>query len=240
MVTLIWRIFLQTKSPYDAKIIELIKQPIETLQKVFHDFQTVILQPLLASFQPSTTLGPRTQIIYFGLMILIGVLVFIYLISHFFLGTVDENSTKKEPKPYIFLGVGFLVFLMAGLPFWIANLQVEYGSNGLNRFAVTQALGFTLIIFTVVVLIKQRSKFFAVLTISLLAGLFSGIQFKAANDFREIWANQEQFFWDLFWRVPKLEPGTVIIMNSSGIGDNALLYGVQEILYTPGMKNTSG
>jgi hypothetical protein len=36
-------------------------------------------------------------------------------------------------------------------------------------------------------------------------------------DFRQDWVNQQQFFWQLTWRIPHLETGTVIFANENNV-----------------------
>jgi hypothetical protein len=44
-----------------------------------------------------------------------------------------------------------------------------------------------------------------------LIALGIGQQFFNANIFRRDWTNQQEFYWQLAWRIPDLEPGTLLL-----------------------------
>jgi hypothetical protein len=49
--------------------------------------------------------------------------------------------------------------------------------------------------------------------ISVLVGLGVAFHTQNANDFRWYWQNQTRFYWQLFWRAPSLEPGTMVLSD---------------------------
>jgi len=75
--------------------------------------------------------------------------------------------------------------------------------------------------------------------VSLLAGLAAGAQFHYASAYRLDWIAQKEFFWQFAWRVPALEPGTLLL--SSGLPffittDNSLTAPFNWI-YAPGLDS---
>jgi hypothetical protein len=54
---------------------------------------------------------------------------------------------------------------------------------------------------------------FKVYTVALIVALGIGQQFYTANDFRRDWQRQQEIFWQMTWRMPGLEPGTVILTH---------------------------
>jgi hypothetical protein len=53
-----------------------------------------------------------------------------------------------------------------------------------------------------------------------------------ANNFREAWNNQRSFYWQLYWRIPALQPGTALLSDSEvilGAGDYSTISGVNLI-----------
>jgi len=49
--------------------------------------------------------------------------------------------------------------------------------------------------------------------VALVIALGIGQQFYTANDFRRDWERQQDIFWQMVWRMPGLEPGTVILTH---------------------------
>jgi hypothetical protein len=61
--------------------------------------------------------------------------------------------------------------------------------------------------------------------IALLAGSFALLQLQSAELFRAEWERRRELMWQLAWRAPHLEAGTVILMNNPGFlmsGENSL------------------
>ena len=189
-------------------------------EKIFHDFMQVVVQPLLSSFQMPADMGPRTLLIFLLVVCSTALIVLIYFLMQ--RKSRDPVAVQPKAKPIVLFLLGVAAFLMAGMPFWIADLRVEYAYSGLNRMAIPQALGFALLLVALLLLVKRKHGTLAIVLVSLFAGLFAGNQFRAANVFRSKWADNEKFFYNFSWRIPDLMPGTIIILNSSGMGDNAL------------------
>jgi len=225
---LLWRISLVgISNPYNTSLVNnFISSPLPTLahfiNTVIRDFQTTILQPMLSAFQIPSNLGPLTLILYLALVLFIGFSVFIYLS---FSSNQRGINLKNKPSALFLLLFGITTFLLAGVSFWIAGLHIIYGFDVRNRFAMTQALSATIFAFIPIILIKKHYEILSILIACVLAGLFCGVQVIGANNFRNEWTHQEEFFWNFAWRVPNLKPGSVIIMNEpdfNTIGDNAL------------------
>jgi hypothetical protein len=120
---------------------------------------------------------------------------------------------KGEGLMIIFIGaisilLGRLPSLAAGLPL---TLQSSY-----DRFMVSMMLGGSLFILGLIELLFGRSKF-KVYLVALLISLGIGQQFFNANIFRRDWAKQQEIYWQLAWRVPALEPDTVILTDQMPI-----------------------
>jgi len=54
-----------------------------------------------------------------------------------------------------------------------------------------------------------------VVSVAILAGLAIGLHIRTGNDFRWAWVNQQRFYWQMHWRVPNLEPNTVIFSDGA-------------------------
>lgn len=221
----IWRIYeIRVNSPYNSNFSRMLSQPIQFLlnlwQKALHDFEHVIIKPLISVFTFPVSMGPRTLFLFGAVVgcVLLGTFLY-FLISW---GKNENRKTLVGINPFLLILLGLVAFLFAGLPFWIADLEVAFVYSGLNRMAIPHAVGFSLLLLGILLLVLRKNRVVAIIIFSLFLGLFAGNQFKAADNFRAKWDAHEKFFYEFAWRIPQLKPGTIIILNPSGIGDNAL------------------
>jgi hypothetical protein len=77
---------------------------------------------------------------------------------------------------------------------------------------VSMMIGGSLFMAGLLELVFGRSRL-KIYVIALVLALGMGQQFYTANDFRRDWTRQQEIFWQLAWRVPGLEPGTVILTH---------------------------
>jgi len=191
----------------------------QLLQQIFHDFYTVIIQPFTASLTPKIDpSSPQGKFFFMG-SLLVGLIIFVYLLRERSL----ENKQRIKILPV--LGLGLLAFLLAGVPFWMAGLQPIFGFEMKNRYALTQALSFSIFLFVFLNLIPYRWRVLQAILIALLAGLFAGAQLQSAALVRAEWDQQRWLFWQFAWRAPQLERGSVILMNDPGFqlsGENSV------------------
>jgi hypothetical protein len=121
------------------------------------------------------------------------------------------------------VALGILALLLGGLPIWVTNLHIELKFPW-DRFTLTMMLGASLLLAGLVEWIARRG-WQSSLLLGILAGLAVGINFYSALTFRQDWLAQKAFFWQLTWRAPGIEPGTIILtaeMPFSYYSDNSL------------------
>ena len=104
--------------------------------------------------------------------------------------------------------LGRLPSLAAGLPL---TLQSSY-----DRFMVSMMIGGTLFLLGIIELLIQngraKSYVFAV-----VISLGIGQQFFNANIFRRDWENQREIYWQMAWRIPALQPNTLLLTHQMPI-----------------------
>ncbi len=131
-------------------------------------------------------------------------------------GAQGDNGTQHfilHPSSLILISIpaillGRIPSLAAGLPL---TLQSSY-----DRFMVSMMIGGSLFVLGLIELIFGKSKF-KVHVIALIISLGIGQQFFNANIFRRDWAKQQEIYWQLAWRVPGLEPNTVLLTHQMPI-----------------------
>lgn len=125
----------------------------------------------------------------------------------------DEHGERPFSISLIFIGIagillGRLPSLVAGLPL---TLQSSY-----DRFMISMMIGGSLFAVGVIetLMRNQRLKVFA---FAALISLGIGQQFFNANIFRRDWEKQAEIYWQMAWRMPGLEPNTVLLTNEMPI-----------------------
>ncbi len=109
------------------------------------------------------------------------------------------------------LTIGLIGILLGRLPSWAAGLPLTLQSIN-DRFMVSMMIGGSLFLAGLLELVFGKSRW-KVLGLALVLALGIGQQFYTANDFRRDWSRQQEIFWQMAWRMPGLEPGTVILTH---------------------------
>ena len=140
----------------------------------------------------------------FGLLMSTGTQVHKYTSTH-------DNSKADyrtiKLRNYVTILAGLLGLLAGRLPSWIAGLPLTLQSS-YDRFMVSMMFGAALLIAGLLELIRHER--IRVTLTSLLIALAVGSQFLSGNIFRRDWESQRDLYWQFTWRIPALEPGTVI------------------------------
>lgn len=122
---------------------------------------------------------------------------------------VKENPSRRWGGLMVLAGL-FSLFI-AGWPFWATGLPIGLDFPW-DRFTLTMMVGASLLVVGLLLLLTKSNLYRAII-VGLLAGLAVGLHFQTANQFRREWNSQKAFFWQLTWRAPGLEPGTMILTS---------------------------
>lgn len=109
------------------------------------------------------------------------------------------------------LALGVAAFLVSGWTIWITDLHIEL-LFPFDRFTLITMLGTSLIIGGLIGLLDWKP-WSSALALALIVGLATGIQFQQRLGFRQEWLSQKNFFWQLVWRAPGLQPGTTVMTS---------------------------
>jgi len=107
--------------------------------------------------------------------------------------------------------IGLIGILLGRLPSWAAGLPLILQSIN-DRFMVSLMIGGSLFLAGLLDLAFGKSRL-RVYSVALVIALGVGQQFYTANDFRRDWVRQQDIFWQMAWRMPGLEPGTVVLTH---------------------------
>ncbi|MCJ7434688.1 MAG: hypothetical protein MUO77_14475 [Anaerolineales bacterium] len=106
--------------------------------------------------------------------------------------------------------IGLSGILLGRIPSWVAGLPLNLHSMN-DRFTVSMMIGGSLFVLGLIELIRlERAKIYIA---ALLIALGVGQQFFNANDFRRDWSKQLEVHWQMAWRMPDLQSGTLILTH---------------------------
>ena len=158
--------------------------------------------------------GLRTIAVY-AVISLIAFVITMYVLSR-------QHAMKRSSRDLWYaIGLGIFLLPFAGAPFWLTGLSISL-AHPANRFTLPFMLGVSLIIAGLVGLLPSRRP--RTLILALLVGLAVGRQFLWSADYLRDWQAQKDLFWQMTWRVPGLQPDTLVLMNEelSFYADNSL------------------
>jgi hypothetical protein len=118
------------------------------------------------------------------------------------------------------MGLGGFILLVAGWPFWLTGVPVSLGFPA-NRATLSFMLGVSLLLAGLLSLLPYRLDW---ILLAVFVALAAGRQFQWANEFRRDWSAQKDLFWQMTWRAPGLEPGTIVMIDEelSFYADNSI------------------
>lgn len=158
--------------------------------------------------------GSATQILAFCVLLLAGLTAYLIVDSQ----RNSESVMRKDPYAsrithyesatwMIFIG---LASIFAGrLPSWAAGLPLKIEFD-YDRFFISIMLGASLFIVGLADLILKEGRA-RLIILSLIVGMSAAYQFMVANTYRRDWANTQDFFWQMAWRMPALKEGTAVL-----------------------------
>jgi len=107
-------------------------------------------------------------------------------------------------------GLGALAVLGAQAPFLLARLTIKLQFPS-DRFTLPFSVGVALLLVVLLEVVPgQRRRSLAA---AFLATLALGLQVQTAHAFRSDWNLVRQYLWQLSWRAPALQPGTVLLSS---------------------------
>ncbi len=215
---------------------ELAVNPVATsMQLVSHILSSLWVAAAAAwaqAFQfPNPNIdGARTSVVYVFVFLIVGALAFLVL-RHW-----KENQTAAQNKrdALWLMGLGMILLLLGGVPFWDANVPVTLGFPA-NRAMLSFMFGACFLLLGLIELLPMRVNYLvAILFVSLSAGR----QYMWSVDFMRDWQSQKNLFWQMTWRTPGLKPGTMVLMNQEleYYADNSLSAALNWI-YAPSLHS---
>jgi hypothetical protein len=165
----------------------------------FHSWGQVLVLAARSFSNPSTLLT-------------LGMIAFSFALMAFYLRNLEMPGDGTGSKwGWQAMTLGLIGILIGRIPSWAAGLPLTLQSIN-DRFMVSMMIGGGLFMAGLLELIFRRSRS-KVYALALVLALGIGQQFYTANDFRRDWTRQQEIFWQMAWRMPALEQGTVILTH---------------------------
>ena len=145
------------------------------------------------------------------LALLGGLLAFTYFMKLRTNRIPADAYEAKEYKGWAIqaIWIGALALLVGGWPFWATNLPIELYFPW-DRFNLAMMFGTSLALAGIIVRLA-RPPVQKALVFGILTGLALGFHFTNAFSYRQDWNLQKDFFWQLTYRAPQIQPGTLLL-----------------------------
>ena len=125
----------------------------------------------------------------------------------------EERPERSFSIPLMIIGVTGI--LLGRLPSLTADLPLKL-QTGYDRLMISMMIGGSLFAVGLIeALVKNGRAKTVIFTVLISFGV--GQQFFNANAFRRDWEKQAEILWEMAWRIPALEPNTVLLTNEMPI-----------------------
>ena len=185
---------------------------IRLLQGALQDITVILYQTWNQAIDPALFEISQPEKVKVILVILLaGFGLFFYLSN---LKSNQRGSKDHERnwfRPALIIGVALTV--LGPLPAWLTN-QFITTDNPLwsDRYGLAAMLGASLVVVAILEALVTNSKY-RLIVLSVLLSLAIGWQVITANSYRRAWIKQSQFYWQLAWRAPYIQPGTAFLSS---------------------------
>lgn len=213
MLNAAWTYAYHRSAAYDSYEVSILSGSTLTPLALVNEFLTTLslsgfLSWLRAFGLFASVDGSLTQALAFVILVVSAAVVFLVM-------QAQENDAGLESQrgsdswAWQAAGIGLAGIFAGRLPSWAAGLplKLEYDYD---RFFISIMLGASLFIVGLAGLALREGRRKSVI-LSLLIGLCAAHQFSTANTFRRDWANQQNLFWELAWRMPDIEKNTALL-----------------------------
>ena len=215
LVFITWRIFIQGFPRGQIQVPSAANTPPTNILDTLASLFAVVVQDgleVLAGiwgivFHPATWLAYTAPVIANGVWVIAILGGIFFALTFLKIGPPAQQQTESWGIPL--LSIGFLSLFAGGLPFWAINLPYK-PDFPYDRTALPMMFGASLILIGTIDLILKDVKAKSILIAIFIAG---AICFHYNNAAAYVKDNEDQrtFFWQLYWRVPDLEPGTALL-----------------------------
>jgi hypothetical protein len=231
---IVWRfLFLQLPEGSNTPVLLTDFQAFQfssflpLLETVFKDVTYLLAYSWSLTLEPEKIIFSQPFILL-SWLIVFGVIVGLsYFMKHstiFECVTGSDESNNKQS-----LIVGIFGILVGFSPVWIAGRSLV-GRSWTDRFSIAAMFGASILVVSLITILLQKNTH-KIIVISVLVGLAIGAHLRSENEYRWDWTEQAQFYWQLYWRAPRIKTGTSI-MNEEALFSYASKYSAATAINT--------
>ena len=215
-IFLYWRVFVFKFQTYQPELLQNLQSSF--LQSVIQLGKTAIQTLSTVSFQawmkvlqlPDMTGGGAIFTAFYPWLVIGGMIMIVFFMTHLTSGPVISTSQETTHRGYAwqFICIGIFSILVSGIPYYITLLPVHLTFPE-DRFTMSYIFGVSLLLVGLLEILPNFNQ--SIILASLLAALAIGINFHTAYLYRNERDLQKKFLWELTWRAPGFQPGTLIL-----------------------------
>ncbi len=119
-----------------------------------------------------------------------------------------RGSPRQGASRRSLFAFGFLAFLVSAVPIWLTSRQISGTGSWDDRFSLAAMLGACIMVIVLIMwLVRER---WQGLVLAVLLTVSVTTQALIVNRYRLEWNVENDYYWQLAWRVPALMPQTAI------------------------------
>jgi hypothetical protein len=208
-----WLFYYYRFGPYNSyevtatgspSILHILTQALDALWKAG---LYIWGQVLVLTF---TSLPAPASLLTLGLIALL-----LFFLIPYLTRSAQDDEPRNIPFALSLMGIGVISILLGRLPTLAAGLPLTLQSS-YDRFMVSMMIGGTAFLLGLLELLITNPRA-RTITFAVIIALGIGQQFFNANIFRRDWQKQGEIYWQMAWRIPALEPNTVLLTHQMPI-----------------------
>lgn len=215
-----WRLQFSSQIAEDPNrpifLISLLAKPRESLVKLvqmaLQDLAYVFFACWYKTVKPTIfNIAQPYNLLSFGIASLTALLIYLY-IQKFQTNARPATSEMSHRFPQ-YLIFGIAATLLGLLPIWTTGRQASIEGMFADRFALASMFGASTVTVAMIEwFVPEKTR----RTIALCALLVLGIalNLRTGNEYRWSWVKQQRTYWQLFWRAPEIQAGTVLLSDA--------------------------
>ena len=209
LANIAWLTYYYSLGSYDSYEVQVLTRPLlfpsalfamgEAIWKAgFYVWVQIVVLIAKTVRAPSSLMALALIMISFGFF-------FLYLRS------LETSNIRTRTFAVMAVILGVAGILLGRLPSFATGLPLRLQTSN-DRFMISMMIGGSLFVVGLVELILRDIRWKNFVCAWLIA-LGIGQQWFNANLFRRDWLKQQDFYWQLAWRIPTLQPNTLLITD---------------------------
>ncbi len=243
----IWRFIIFHSDKYNIRLSTIYGDNfliiiVGLLKNIVFGFFKVAIQvwAILVQFLPFSSFSGFNLVIWVMLIINLLIISVYLILSH------KANPSKKENEKRKILFWCLQAFSLATISIIFALVPYLLGGYTIkleipwDRFLLAFMFPSSLFVIAIFELIGLRSRQITYILAILFIALSMSKQFATANSYRKALILEREFYWQLSWRIPSLQPDTMLLTDSMNLPyySENILSAQLNYLYDPNLDSS--